>query len=453
MNPGEPWPPTGETARLARYTRNTLLFEGDHSLAFPGLNPRDDPRRESIVANWFRRSVTLISDLATGEAPKFSSDNQEGLLDRILEDNAFQLTLYDLVGDIQRYGNALLKVRFDGRRGVIERVNPAYWYPVVSPDNAQDIQAHVLAYNFTEYIDHVKKTFLRVEVHHRGRIENKLYDLDSGGRITRALNLGDHPRYADLPPEQETGVDDFLIIPLQNTPRAGGVYGLDDFQNIEGLVRELEKRLIRTSKTLDKFSDPNIAGPEAILGLDPETGEPTITMGGGLFFPIAEGEPYPRILVWDASLQSNFQQIEEIKSQLMATGEISPALLGDTRNGLAESGSALKRLAIPTLAKVNRLRLRIRGPILHALRLCAELEVAARMPGASELENLSLAWRSSLPADPAEAAGIERTRKDGGLTSTRMALARLDPDATDEDLDREAAAIKDEKAADALTFM
>ncbi len=156
--------------------------------------------------------------------------------------------------------------------------------------------------------------------------------------------------------------------------------------------------------------------------------------------------PLPSYLTWDANLAANFAQIEEIKSQLMALGEISPALLGDVKNGLAESGSALKRLAIPSLAKVGRLRARAKRPLLEALRLCAALEVAGRFPGASELEgeNLTVEWRSALPPDPLEAAQIEQLRKTAGLTSTRSALARLDPDASDEDLDWEESKISEE---------
>jgi hypothetical protein len=161
----------------------------------------------------------------------------------------------------------------------------------------------------------------------------------------------------------------------------------------------------------------------------------------------------PQYLTWDANLGANFAQIEEIKSQLMALGEISPALLGDTKNGLAESGSALKRLAIPTLAKVARLRARVKRPLLHALRLCSELETVSRFPGSKELQNLTIEWRSALPPDPLEAADIEMKRKTAGLTSTRSALARLDPDASDEDLNWEQSKISEEHREASYNFV
>lgn len=451
LEAGRGWPPTDEKARINRYDRCTLLFEGDHAAAFPGLNPTDDPRIEAITANWFKRSTTLIADLAS--PLRLFADNQE-VLDRIAEANDVDLLVYDVFCDILKFGNAVLKVRFDPRRGgIIERIDPRYWFPVVSPDDGRDVQAHCICYSFSQYEDHIERGYLRVEIHRPGSIQNRLFRLDSGAKITSELPPSALERYGGLPGEIKTGIDVPLIVPLAGLLSSGGVFGLDDYGGIEGLVRELEKRLIRTSKTLDKFSDPNISGPEGVLEINPDTGRAEIEMGGGRYFSIAEGDPTPQFMVWDASLQSNFSQIEEIKSELMALGEISPALLGDTKNGLAESGSALKRLALPTLAKVARLRMKAKRPILRSLELCARLEAVSRFPGAGELQNLTIEWRSALPPDPVESATVEATRKNSNLTSTRSALARLDPDTSEKDLDWEEAKIAEEKAADALNFV
>ena len=408
-----------------------------------------------IVTNWFKRSSTLIADLAS--PLRLFADNQ-GAIDRIAEAADFDLLIYDIFLDISRYGNAVLKVRFDpGRGGIVERIDPRYWFPVVSPDDSRDVQAHCICYDFSQYEDHIERRYLRIEEHRPGSIRNRLFRLDTGGKIVSEMPIAALERYGGMAAEEATGVSDFLIVPLAGLLRSDGVFGLDDFRGIEELVREIELRLSHVSSTLEKFSDPNMAGPEGMAEVNPETGEldvnAPIAMGGGRYFPVREGEPIPAYLTWDASLASNFSQIEEIKSELMAVAEISPALLGDTKNGLAESGSALKRLAIPTLAKVARLRMRARRPILQALRLVAELEVASRWPGAELLENLSIEWRSGLPADPVEAAQVEGARKTTGLTSTYSALARLDPDAPDEDLQWELGEIKREKAEDALHFL
>lgn len=465
LEQGRRWPPTDEKARIDRYDRCTLLYEGDHEASFPGLTNLDSDL-DMITANWFKRSTTLISDLASPY--RLFADNQEAL-DRILEANDLDLLVYDIFVDILRFGNGVLKVRFDPRRGgLIERIDPRYWFPVVSPDDSKNVLAHVIAYDFSQYEDHIERGYLRVEIHRPGVIENRLFRLDSGAAITSELPISALERYSGMQGEVKTGIDDFLIVPVSGLLSSDGVFGLDDYAGIEALVRELEKRLIRTSRTLDKFSDPNLLWPRASEDyIDPLTGEeiePTeIELGGGryIIYPMGTGDPnsggfyphLPQYLVWDANLGANFAQIEEIKSQLLSVGEISPALLGDVKNGLAESGSALKRLAIPTLAKVARLRARVKRPLLSALRLCARLEAASRYPGAGELQNLTIEWRSALPPDPLEAAQIEQLRKSQGLTSTRSALARLDPDSSDEDLDWEVSKISEEQRETSYNFV
>lgn len=467
LEQGRRWPPLSEKARIDRYDRCRLLFEGDHEAAFPGLTATDADLAP-ITVNWFKRATTLIADLAS--PVRIFADNQE-VVDRILDQTSFDLLVYDIFVDILRFGNAVLKIRFDPNRGgIVERIDPRYWFPVVSPDDGRDIQAHVIAYDFAQIEDHIEQGYLRAEIHRPGVIENRLYRLDSGRSITAELPISALERYSGLESEVPTGVDDFLVQPVAGLLSADGVFGLDDYRNFESLVREIEKRLIRTSRTLDKFADPNLLIPVDEMSIDPATGEPLLTnpysgnsifedlkIGGGRYIVAETGEtgtrPLPAYLTWDASLQSSFAQIAEIKSQMLAVAEISPALLGDARNGLAESGSALKRLAIPTLAKVARLRSRVRRPILRALAICAELERASRYPGSAPLENLSIEWLSSLPPDPVESAQVEQLRKTAGLTSTRSALARLDPDATEEDLAWEEAKIAEEQREASYNFI
>jgi hypothetical protein len=162
------------------------------------------------------------------------------------------------------------------------------------------------------------------------------------------------------------------------------------------------------------------------------------------YIALNEDERNPEILTWDAEMEATFRQIETLLSQLYVMAELSPAAFGETKNGLAESGSALKRLMLPTLAKVNRLRLRIRPKLIEVLKTTAELEVASRMSGAQALANVSLEWRSALPVDPMEAAKVEQARRSANATSIRGSLSRLDPDASEEDLDAEVALIERE---------
>lgn len=446
LKPGEKWPP--DKARLARYARNRLLLEGDHDLVFTGQNEDDAPRIIKMRLNWFRRIGTLFADLAVGNPPRITAEEQVAV-DRLTEENALGLVIYDLLTDLIAFGDAVLKVRWDGARGVISRIDPGRWFPVVDPDDSTIYTAHVLAWEVAEGDD----KYAKVEIHTPGVVEHRLLKLSTGGaEIEKPVDLATISRYASLEPVESTGVVGFLVMPFSNMKSGDGVFGLDDFKDMSDIVEEIERRLIRVSGTLDVFGDPWMCGPSGLRVRDPLTGE-VIWASDEKYIALSEGEAAPQILVWDAQMGATFTEIETLLSQLYVMAELSPAAFGQVQSGLAESGSALKRLMLPTLAKVNRLRLRLKPGLIKVLKTCAALEAASRMPGAEELTNVSIEWRSSLPIDPMEAAQVESTRHQAKATSIRGSLSRLDPDSSEEDLDQEEKRIKEEELERSKTLL
>ncbi len=443
---GEPWPPTSEAARLQAYERYSRLYEGDHDAVFADLNPKE-LARVGMDLNWFRRVCTLFSDLLWGETPRFEASKGQEALDRILEVNRFHLTAYDATVDLVKYGTGLFKIRFD-KRGIIEVIDPRLWFPVCNPDNAAEVTAHILAWTvYKPDEDGKDEPYLRLEIHHPGKIENRLYKLKEG-KIEKAVDLATIDRYKDLADEITTGIEDFLVVPVHNLKASNAVAGRSDLADLEDVVHEIEKRAAQISRVLDQHADPKLIAPSNLVTIDPTTGQAFFTASGSRVYIVNEGEKEPSYLTWNAELEYAFRQIEVMKDHLQAVGEISPAILGDVKNGLAESGSALKRLALPTLAKVNRLRQRIDPQLKEVLRICADLEIASRMSGATSIENLTIAWRDGLPADAMENVQVENLRTVARLTSRRAALSRLDEGATEKDIDAELEAIEKELEAD-----
>jgi hypothetical protein len=446
---GAEWPIKDEQTRLDRYARNALLYEGKHGEVWPELNPypsvssqhgftdllSSDRNHVDMAVNWHKRLTTVFADLLCGEPYKVTADPQE-TADRIIKDNALILSTYDLTMDVVRYGTGLFKIRFD-MRGIIEVINPRLWYPIVSPDNAKEILAHVLAWSFKEG----SEEYVRAEIHERGKITNKLFKV-MGGKL-RDMPLTTIARYATIEPVVETGVPEFLVIPVHNILGSDGVFGADDFGDLNDLVKELEKRLIQASRILTKHADPSITGPASKISVDPYSGE-AVVIGGGQYFGYNPDEARPEYMVWDAKLDAAYQQIELIIRKLYMVSELSPAALGELKQGLAESGSALKRLMMPTLAKVNRLRLRVDPAIKDALRITAALEVVGRATGATQLTNIQITWADGLPRDEKEIVALEVARKNSALTSTEASLKRLDPEMSDADREEEATKIREE---------
>ena len=119
-------------------------------------------------------------------------------------------------------------------------------------------------------------------------------------------------------------------------------------------IREI--RVAQISRILDKHADPNLYGPDSALEHDAQTGEWKFR-GGGKFYPVGPGEQPPGYVTWDGQLDAAFREIELLMEQLYILSETSAAAFGQLKSGLAESGSALRRLMMAPLAKVNRLSL------------------------------------------------------------------------------------------------
>jgi len=438
ISPGQEWPPKSEAERLSMYAANRLLFEGKHREVFKDwirLLREDQQATMEIVLNWNKRLSTLFADLLLGETPRITAGDkgtpEQVALERLFEENSLYLSCYEVALDVSRYGDGIFKVRYDGR-GIIEGQPPAVWFPVCKPDNVKDIVAHVLAWTYEEDVQRMLGTkkikMLKVEIHEKGKITTRKYEI-----------VNDKIRgLVEDEVVQETGVDDFLIIPVPNLLTTDRSTGLDDYSDLESIIQEIEARAAQISRILDKHSDPNMYGPESALEIDPASGQATFR-AGGKYFPIAEGDKEPGYVTWDGQLEAAFKQIELLMEQLYTLSETSAAAFGQLKSGLAESGTALRRLMMAPLAKVNRIRMRFDPALKKVLKLASALEVAQGMRNAVKIEQVHIDWKDGLPEDYKESTEIESTRYTAGLSSLESSLRRLDGlegDALKEEIDR-----------------
>jgi hypothetical protein len=412
LSTGKEWPPNDldTKLRLESYEKNKLLFEGFHSSVFRDLNRLLREDESSVLAfslNWHKRLTSTFCNLLWGETPNISSGTSDQYLKSLIEYNDFYNVGYEVTLDTLRYSPGIIKIGFDGERATIESQNPAFWYPVVNPDNIKKIQYHVLAWTFDEVDWEGKKiSYLRAEAHSLGKIENRLYELDNGKIGKQIKPISSHPRYKNLKDEQSTGVTEFLIIPIFNLQTSDNYFGQSDYEDINSLIEQLELRICQITRILNKHSDPNMAGPESCLINDPDTGEPIFT-SGGKFWPLESGEKAPEYITWDGKLDSAFEQMNFLLDQLYALSETSSVLFGETKNlQRADSSAALKRLLISTLSKINRLKLSIDPKIKKALRIASQIEVLKNVEGAVEINEIAIGWRDGLPEDPKELAEI-----------------------------------------------
>ncbi len=450
LNIGAPWPPPAELERLTLYKENRRLFEGEHDKVFKDwirLLRGDQQATLEIILNWPKRLSTLFADLLLGEAPQVEAGDEgskeQDAANRLIELNELFNTAYEVALDVSRFGVGLFKVRHD-ERAIIEAQTPLVWYPVVQPDNVKDVSAHVLGWDY-EQEEHSTwgaqmQQYLKLEIHERGKITTRLHKLANGniaGLVEESVT--------------ETGVDDFLVVPVFNLSTSDRLTGLDDYSDLDTVIQELEVRTAQISRILDKHADPNMCGPSAALERDPVTGEWTYP-SGGKYFPVPQGEDPPKYVTWDGELEAAFREIDMLMEQFYALSETSAAAFGQLKAGLAESGSALRRLMMAPLAKTNRIRLRFDPALRNVLMLAAALEVAQGTKDAAKLEEIHITWQDGLPDDDAEETQIEATRYSAGLTSLESALMRLD-DLKDEALQAEIERIRAEHSAQGVAAL
>lgn len=412
---GEFFPPQDDIERIQRYIKYCELFKGNHADVFEDVQKRLEGRTviTYIAANFCGIIAKLSADLLFAENPKFKApdDDKQAWLDELIKKNdLYSKLMLDALSNAYK-GDSFWKVRFN--EGVIlEPVRPELVFVDLDEDNILEPKKYYIAwrkkYNDNEY--------LRVEEHEKGIIRNKLYLLD-GERIGKQVDLSLF--YEDLPEEQTTGIDDFLIVHIPNFRTNDSFWGISDYYDIESIQDEINNRLSRISMILDKHSDPTLIVPPGTLD---ENGE--LMKGDAEVFEIGQGDIPPQYLVWEGKLESAFRELQWLIDMLHMQAEISPSLTGLDPKGPPESGRALKYRLLRTLAKINRKRIFYEEGIKKMFNLAMKLE---NLYG-KKIEEFEVAikWADGIPDDYTEKIIDEANRISSGTTSIRSAIKRID---------------------------
>ena len=430
LDEGRKWPPVEESARLRRYEENKKLFEGYHHDVYESALKRI----ERVIGNFneivsfttvlnFQKLMSLkIADLLFGEPPIIQSDDQESV-DWIKERSDLVNTSFMTAIDVSRYGDGVLYVREEDGNGIIDITQPNMWFQVVSPDNVKKVQYHVLAWQ--------EKNKLIVQIHDKGSIDSRIY------------NLSDQSFIKNLESSEiiNTGLNDFAVIPVHNIITSDRCYGIDDYGDIDSIVSEIMVRVGQINKILDKHAAPSMQGPASALERDPVSGEWRLKMG--TYIPLESGDNKAEYLTWEGELTANFTMIEKLVNFLYTISEMGSAIFGDTntRSGQIASGSALRRLMVSPLAKVNRIRMRFDPALKKAIDLASQ--IGGKGVKSLTDKEISITWQDGLPGDPKEESEIIKDRIESGTMSVRRALMQYDG-MSEEDADNELEAIMTE---------
>lgn len=448
--PGNQWPidDTTEKERLHRIRENNILFRGKlHEVqSMKQWNQRVtadwNKRVPALVAANFYKPITLLcADLLYGEqgellGAKCTNDKTNEGFKKIIKNNRFNSLTYEVGGLAASYRkNGLFSIAYDNVAKQV-RIYPQpanYWFPIVDQGQVKKVLKDIIAWPEI----HNGKLYLRKQVHTPGTVENYVFELNNSmldpsnknsiaiireGKIGRQVKLEE----LGITIQEITGtrVTRSLIVSFPNWGVDDDIYGVDDYEDLDSLVLELAVMLSRNSMVLAKHTDPNMYGPASALQYDESTGQYGIK-GSGTFYPVGDGEQPPGYLTWDGRLEAAEKQIDRLIELIFYISETSPAAFGMDKVSSTESGAALKKRLMRTIAKVNRKKLYADPAIKDVLEIAQMMDVTWA-GGNYEVERPGIDWQDGLPDDDLEQAQIIGQRIKDGTMSQLDGIMALD---------------------------
>jgi hypothetical protein len=206
----------------------------------------------------------------------------------------------------------------------------------------------------------------------------------------------------------------------------------------------LNNRMTKIDNILDKHSDPILAVPEGVLDEQGNVKKEAFGM-----IEVKGDKDKPEYIVWNASLEVAFKEIDKLVEFMFMFSETSPDVLG-LGQGQAESGRALKMRLLRTLAKRNRKQLYYDQALKEVLYICQLLSKAKGYTvNGKKVTDIpvipQIKWADGIVNDPIEDTTVETMKVELGLTSKKRSIMKLEgveeaeAEAIIEDIDNEKA--------------
>lgn len=427
------YPPKDDQTRLQNYDLYEKIFLGEHYDAFNIVSKdfkKDYAMLRYVACNFGGMISKLSADMLFEEFPKFTvEEGDQSFVDALIGKTKVQI--YESGLEQSYSGDVLYRIRAVNGECVLEDINPAYYFPEYNPDNVRaEPTAHVLAWKVK--LAGRKNDGVFFEKHYKGKIVNELWELNEAGELVTQLPVNEYLTNKDGTPKQpvvQTNIDDFLIIHIKNFGIRTRYWGISDYKDLIPLFMAVNNRVTKIDNILDKHGEPILAVPDGVLDEDGRVRR-------GAFGVIevdstASGGQMPQYIVWDAKLESAFDEIDRLVEFLLLFSENNKTSFGIDEGGNIESGKALKFKLLRTIAKKHR------KEIYYDIGLKRAILVAQKFAKANKLKVDGIAvtkdpvqpiidWQDGVINDPTEQLDIEERSVDAGFTTTVEAISNLD---------------------------
>lgn len=423
-----------DSARIADYFFYQKLFDGAHFEAFKQKIKSEDFNKayskiRYVYVNFAGMISRIVADMLFGEGvkPKMTNPDAQAWIEDLWKENSLDILFMESAMGNSALGDELFKLRIGKRRPnddsstVIFETSPAsIYFPWIDGFNVPaEPETKELAWIFEKD----KEQYLRREIHKIGAIYNEVYKM-KGSEIKEQvdINILGIPGLVNM---QATGIDRHMLIHIPNWKTRTRHFGYSDYYDLDSIFFAINNRLSMVDNVLDKHTDPILMVPPGVI--DDKTGK---VKKDGRVIEMGEGEDgKPEYIVWDASLENAFKEIEKLVDFMNMVGEISPDVNGMGK-GQSDSGRALKFKLLRTLAKVNRKKVYYDHAIREALYVSQLLakKWGAKVNGKTfnwEPEMPELVWQDGLPTDEVELIDNETKKVDANLTSKKASIMKI----------------------------
>ena len=422
------FPYPSQINRLDSYYTNNRLLEGDHFDAFALQGGSEFSERYSqlryITCNFAGLVSKVIADILFGEEVQIITKNNQEWLEDLMFKNQMKMQNYESAMSNSAKGDALYKIRIEDKEIYIDDINPAIYFPHLDAGNPRK-KPTVEELDWTETIGKTK--YLIREIHSPGFVNTQVNELDDKGNIDIEVTVDEYNKIAgtNYVASVETGITKNLLIHIPNYRYSGKYFGISDYVDINNLMFALNNRMTKIDNILDKHSDPILAVPEGVLDEDGKVKKEAFGM-----IEVTDEGGKPEYIVWNASLDVAFKEIDKLVEFLYMFSETSPDVLG-LGKGQAESGRALKIRLLRTLAKRNRKQLYYDQGLKEALMIAQEISKAKGYTvngnkAKDEPTIPHLKWADGVVDDAYENTQIEGMKIESGLTSKKRSIMKLE---------------------------
>jgi hypothetical protein len=387
---GKPWPPEDkdEANRLKEHAFHRQLYNNQHEVfakyAAYLQDKVDDDKKVTIILGWPEKATTTYVNLCIGEAPDVEINDVDVVEERPDE---------EVLIDVSRYGFGLYELTQDG----IFAQNPENCYLVNAPGNIRKVTEYVFFSQFSVE----KQTFIKFTIHGKGFIQHLIYEVKEG-KLGERQDLTGFPAYAGLQVDpktgiQKTGVDDILIVRVDNALSSERRYGRSDYTpSVCRWIEALELAFARREEVLAKFAKPVFQAPESAFNhynhakhvWEIHLDEPILLEPGSL---------RAEYLTWQAELGAVEKAIQDKMDQLLQMLD----LVKQEELGKAESGTALAFRLIPTASRVRKFATGLKKAIPKVHSLYSKLPNHGPVV---EPEEVSVVFQDGIPRDPVQTA-------------------------------------------------